>query len=248
MGEAEFVALAGLNGSGKSTLCHLVNALLLPSRGKVFTCGLDTTARQNLADIRRCASLIMQNPDNQIVGPTVEDDIAFGPENLGLPRAEIEARVEDALRLMELTALRGREPHLLSMGERKRLAIAGALAVEPRILLSDESTSMLDPQIRAETIDLFFRLRDEKRITIIHATHRPEEIMAADRVILLGGGHLLFDGTPEDLFSRPKLALAQGLRPPRLFELARKLEERGFSMPRKPLEAREVVESLWASI
>jgi energy-coupling factor transport system ATP-binding protein len=242
----EFVCLAGLNGSGKSTMCHLINALLLPARGKVITCGLDTLLEQNLYEVRRCASLIMQNPDNQIVGPTVEDDVAFGPENLGLARDEIEKRVEDALRVMELEGLRSREPHLLSMGEKKRLAIAGALAMQPRILVSDESTCMLDPEIRAETLDLFLRLRDERGITIIHASHRADELMLSDRVVLLESGRIIFDGSPEDLFTRPQFASGHGLRPPGLFEIARELERMGFPMPRKPLHTREVVESLWA--
>jgi len=243
----EFVAMAGLNGSGKSTLCHLVNALLLPARGKVLTCGLDTSIPENLKEVRRSASLIMQNPDNQIVGPTVEDDIAFGPENLGLDRSEIEQRVEDALRSMEIETLRSREPHLLSMGEKKRLAIAAALAVGPRILLSDESTSMLDPEIRSETLALFLRLKKERGITIIHATHRAEEMILADRIILLERGRLLFDGPPEDLFAQRDLMTRQGLRTPGLFQLARELEAKGFTMPAKPLHTREVIESIWAS-
>jgi energy-coupling factor transport system ATP-binding protein len=243
----EFVCLAGLNGSGKSTLCHLINALLLPVEGTVLTCGLDTSIPENLVEVRRRASLIMQNPDNQVVGPTVEDDVAFGPENLGLPRGEIEERVEAALRLMELEGLRAREPHLLSMGEKKRLAIAGALAMEPAILISDESTCMLDPEIRADTLRLFLRLRDERGITIIHATHRPDEMALADRVILLEQGLTAFDGSPRELFSRPQLALRHGLRAPAMFELARLLERDGFSMPGKPLDTKEVADAIWAS-
>jgi len=245
--EGEFLAVAGLNGSGKSTLCRLINALILPTRGKVLDWGMDTRLQVNITMIRRRVGLVMQNPDNQIVGPTVEDDLAFGPENLGLPRRDIEARVEEVLEAMGLAGLRRREPHLLSMGERKRLAVAGALAMHPRVLVSDESTSMLDPPTRSETIGLFTRLREERGITIIHATHRPEEIMAADRVALLGGGRLLFDGSPEELFEDRELIAGQGLRAPALFMLARELEARGFPMPRGPLETREVLEHLWAS-
>src|SRR4030042_827841 len=189
----------------------------------------------------------MQKPDNQIVGPTVEDDIAFGPENLGLERSEIAIRVEGALQAMELESLRSREPHLLSMGEKKRLAIAGALAVGPQILLSDESTSMLDPEIRYETLALFSRLQSERGITIVHATHRAEEMLAADRVVLLESGLLLFDGPPEDLFSQTELIVRQGLRVPGLFQLVRELEEKGFPVPRKPFCSREVADSLCPS-
>jgi len=240
--EGEFLAVAGLNGSGKSTLCRLANALFLPSRGKVFCCGLDTSLQDNLAGIRTRVGLIMQNPDNQIVGPTVEDDVAFGPENLGLSREEIGRRVDEALQAMELTAMRGREPHLLSFGERKRLAVAGVMALSPRIIISDESTSMLDPPTRAETIELFLRLREEAGITVVHATHRPEEILAADRAALLEGGHLVFDGKPEQLFEDGELAARHGLCPPSLYVLARELGVPGFA-----LEAEEVAEQLWAS-
>jgi energy-coupling factor transport system ATP-binding protein len=243
----EFLAVAGLNGSGKSTLCRLINGLILPARGRVLTTGMDTAIAGNLPEIRRRVGLIMQNPDNQIVGPTVEDDVAFGLENLALPRPEMEARVAETLGLMDLGGLSHREPHLLSMGERKRLAVAGALAVYPNILVSDESTSMLDPPTRAETIQLYSRLREERGITIIHATHQPEEIMAADRVVLLAVGRLLYDGTPDALFENAHIAAGQGLHAPALFLLARELEARGFDMPRKPLRAEEIVEGLWAS-
>jgi energy-coupling factor transport system ATP-binding protein len=247
IGEGEFLAVAGLNGSGKSTLCRLINGLILPARGKVITAGLDTTVRENIPEIRRQVGLIMQNPDNQIVGPTVEDDVAFGLENLGLPRPAMVARVEEILEAMELIELRHREPHLLSMGERKRLAVAGALSTNPRILVSDESTSMLDPPTRAEVIKLYSRLRDEKGITVIHATHQPEEIMVADRVILLGGGRLLFDGTPDVLFEDAETAAEHGLRIPDLLLLALELEARGYPIPRRPLSAMDIVEEIWAS-
>ena len=243
----EFVAVAGLNGSGKSTLCRLVNALFLPQRGKVFSCGLDTSLAHNLPEIRTRVGLVMQNPDNQIVGPTVEDDVAFGPENLGLPREEIARRVEEALQAMELTDLRGREPHLLSFGERKRLALAGVLALHPRVIVSDESTSMLDPPTRAETMELLLRLRAEMGITVIHATHRPEEILAADRVALLAQGRMLFSGRPGQLFEDGALAAAHGLRPPPLHVLAHELGRHGFDVAGAYLEAEEVAERLWAS-
>ena len=245
--QGEFVALSGLNGSGKSTLCRLFNALLLPAQGRVISCGMDTALPGNLSRIRSLVGLIMQNPDNQIVGPTVEDDVAFGPENLALPRDEIRSRVEEALQAMGLSALRDREPHLLSLGERKRLAVAGVLAMRPHVLISDESTSMLDPPSRAETIELFKRLRDELGITVIHATHRPEEIMAADRVMLLGGGSLLFAGSPDDLFREPELTREHGLRPPAIHLLVRELELRGCPLGNGPWDPEEVAEQLWVS-
>lgn len=242
----EFVAISGLNGSGKSTLCRLFNALLLPVRGKVVSCGLDTAEPGHLPEIRRQVGLIMQNPDNQIVGPTVEDDVAFGPENIALPRDEISLRVGEALESMRLTSLRGREPHLLSLGEKKRLSIAGVMALRPRVLVSDESTSMLDPPTRAETIALFKRLRDELGITVIHATHRPEEILAADRVALLGGGRLLFLGPPQGLFEHAELSREHGLRPTALHLLARELERRGYPLAGVAMDTREMAEGLWA--
>ena len=207
---------------------------------------MDTSLPRNLLEIRRSVGLIMQNPDNQIVGPTVEDDVAFGPENLGLPEGEMHARVEDALEAMRLIGMRGREPHLLSLGEKKRLSVAGVMAISPRILVSDESTSMLDPPTRVETMALFRQLRDENGITIIHATHRPEEILAADRVLLLGDGHLLYTGSPRELFAESELAEAHGLYPTALFLLARELERQGCALPDVGLEAKEVAERLWA--
>ena len=245
--QGEFVALSGLNGSGKSTLCRLLNALFLPTRGRVIACGMDTALPGDLSRIRNLVGLIMQNPDNQIVGPTVEDDVAFGLENLGLPREEIRSRVEEALRMMELSPLRGREPHLLSLGERKRLAVAGVLAMRPRVLISDESTSMLDPPTRSETIALYRRLRDEMGITVIHVTHRPEEIMVADRVVLLGGGRLAFAGTPDELFRHGETSGEHGLLPPAIYLLVRELELRGRPLGDVPWEPEEVAELLWAS-
>jgi energy-coupling factor transport system ATP-binding protein len=245
--EGEFVAVAGLNGSGKSTLCRLINALMLPTRGRVLSCGMDTSSPRNLADIRSNVGLIMQNPDNQIVGPSVEDDVAFGPENLALSRDEIRSRVEEALESMGLSALRDREPHLLSLGERKRLAVAGVLALRPRVLVSDESTSMLDPPTRAETIELFHRLRDEMGITVIHATHQNDEIMEADRVLLLESGRIIFEGPPERLFEEGGIASAQGLRIPVLVMLADELEKLGYPVARGSLDAGEVAAQLWAS-
>lgn len=247
IGRGEFVALAGMNGSGKSTLCRLFNALFLPTRGRVTSCGLDTSLPGNLARIRGMVGLVMQNPDNQIVGPTVEDDVAFGPENQGIPRDEIRARVNEALEAMELTPLRKREPHLLSAGEKKRLAVAGVLAMRPRVIVSDESTSMLDPPTRRETIAIYERLRRELGITVVHATHHPEEIVAADRVLLLGSGRLLFAGAPADLFDEGILCEKHGLRAPAIYLLLRELEGTGRPQGAASLSVKEVADRIWAS-
>jgi len=245
--EGECVALVGPNGAGKSTFCRLINGLLLPNRGKVITCGMDTADPSSLAEIRRCAALVLQNPDNQIIGATAEDDVAFGLENFAIPQEEMRLRVEEALASMHLTRLRHREPHLLSMGEKKRLNLACALAMRPRLLVSDESTSMLDPPTRSETFCLISRLREKTGMTVIHATHQPEEIMACDRVLVLQEGRLVFDGGPGEFFEKGGPATEIGLRPPALFLLARELQAKGIPMPRRVLRAEEVAESLWAS-
>lgn len=238
------MALAGPNGCGKSTLCLLLNGLILPRSGKVSACGMDTLLPGNIPEIRRRVGLIMQNADNQIVGPTVEDDVAFGLENISISRSEMLSRVEEALAATGLTAQRGREPHLLSAGEKKRLALAGALAAGPDVLVSDESTSMLDPPARADIMALFDRLRREGGISIVHATHRPEEMLAADRVVFLAGGRLVFDGEPGEFFGEAGAEVRGGLRPPALWRLARALRERGFDVPPCPLEAEEVLARL----
>ncbi len=244
--EGEFLMLVGLNGSGKSTLCRMINALLLPSSGRVLSCGLDTSLADNLAAIRGRVALVMQNPENQIVGPTVEDDVAFGPENLGLPREEIAERVAEALRILHLEELREREPHLLSEGEKKRLALAGALAMRPRVLVSDESTSMLDTSSRLGTLSLLKQLQEARGLTVVHATHHADELPAADRVVLLSSGSIAFDGTPEGFFAPGGPAGESGMEEPPLLALARELADMGFRVARRPMSAEEVLESLWA--
>ncbi len=245
--EGEFVALAGLNGSGKSTLCRLINGLLLPTEGRVFVHGLDTSAPGELARIRAWVGLIMQDPDHQIVASTVEDDVAFGPENLGLPREEIAARVEEALLLAGLTGLRRRQAHLLSLGEKKRLALAGALAMRPRILVSDECTAMLDEAGREELLVSLLRLREERGLTLLHVTHRPEEMLLADRLLLLEGGRIVYDGAPHAFFQEKEMLERSRLRPPQLLVLAWELQERGLAAPAYPRKVHELVEELCAS-
>lgn len=246
--EGEFLIVTGLNGSGKSTLCKLLNGLLLPSRGRVLIHGLDTARPDNLPLIRRRVGLVMQNPDHQVVASTVEEDVAFGPENLGLPREEIEDRVEEALRLVNITYLRRRQPHLLSLGEKKRVALAGVLAMRPRILVTDEVTSMLDPTGRKEMMDLLLRLREKTGVTLVHVTHRPEEFYFADRLILLEEGCLIYEGLPEDFSNDFSMWSRIKTRPPEVLVLVRELRKRGWWIPENPLDAEEVVEGLWASL
>gem|GEM_PF-170267 len=249
VGEGELVAVTGLNASGKSTLCRLANALLLPREGEVLVCGLDTSHPRNLREIRRSVSLIMQNPDHQIVASTVEDDIAFGLENLGLPREEIASRVEEIMVRLDLVHLRRRQPHLLSLGEKKRVALAGALAVHPRILVSDESTTMLDMAARREVFSWFLALREEMGLTVLHVTHHPEEIMAADRLVVLRDGKVAFDGAPTDLFLDEEAVCGLQIQPPPLLSLATELRARGLEkVPPRPLAAAELVEGIWASL
>ncbi len=246
--EGEFVALTGLNGSGKSTLCRLVNGLLLPGRGRVLVFGLDTSVPGDLAEIRRRVGMILQDPDHQIVGSTVEEDVAFGPENLGLPREEAARRVEEALLLAGILHLRDRQPHLLSMGEKKRVALAGVLAMRPRIVISDESTSMLDPAGRAEFLDLLRRWREEHKVTLLHVTHRPDEFLLADRLLLLEGGRVTFDGPPALFLSRPELLSRITAREPEVLALSRELRRKGWGLPEYPRNVDEILEGLWVSL
>lgn len=245
--EGEFVAVTGPNASGKSTLCRLANGLLLPSDGKVYVFGLDTSCAAELPAIRAGVGMIMQDPDHQIVASTVEDDVAFGPENLGLPREEIASRVEEALRLAGLTAMRHRQSHLLSPGEKKRLALAGALAMRPRLLLCDECTEMLDAPGREELLATLLRLRDERGLTLLYVTHRPEEMLFADRLLLLEDGRITYEGSPHIFFQDMELLERCRLRPPQLLLLARELGERGLHVSPHPHGVLELVEEICAS-
>ncbi len=244
--EGEFVVLTGLNGSGKSTLCRLVNGLLLPGRGRVLVFGMDTSSPEHIPEIRRQVGMILQNPDHQLVGATVEDDVAFGPENLGLPREETAARVEEALRAAGVAHLRRRQPHLLSTGEKKRVALAGALAMRPRLIVSDESTSMLDPTNRAGLLGLLRRLRDEEGIALVHVTHRPEEFLLADRLVLLEGGKVAYDGPPHAFLSAAQLRGRIAVGEPEVLLLSRELRRRGWRVPERPRTAEDILEGLWA--
>ena len=218
--EGEFTALLGANGSGKSTLLRLMNALLLPDEGSVRVNGLDTRDGQNLKMIRSTVGMVFQSPEEQIIATSVEEDIAFGPENLGLPAAEIRARVEDALRITGLEAERGRAPHLLSAGQMQRLALAGVLAMQPRLVLFDEPTTMIDPAGRRMLMEQIHALKS-RGVTVVLITHHMDEAAQADRVIVLRAGRVELDGTPREVFSSPALdAFGLELPPAEVFGAA----------------------------
>lgn len=242
----ESVAVLGPNGSGKSTLVRLMNALLLPSAGTVLVDGMDTTDEASVWSIRSRVGFVQQNPDNQIVGTVAEEDVAFGPENLGVPQAELRRRVDDALASVGLTGFERREPHLLSEGQKQRLAIAGALALEPAYLVLDEPTAMLDGHGRADVLDAIAMLRD-RGVGIVHVTHHLEDVLAADRAIVLDGGTLVFEGAPLELAGDLERAQALGVDVPPVITLARALREAGAPVAPQTLTAEGIVEALWRS-
>ena len=210
----EFVAVLGRNGSGKSTLAKHFNAINLPSGGRVLVAGMDTKLPANLIPIRKTASMVFQNPDNQIVSTIVEEDIAFALENLGVPSPEIRRRVDEALKMVGMYEYRMHAPHLLSGGQKQRVAIAGVLAIMPRCIIFDEPTSMLDPQGRAEVMKVIHRLNEEYGITVVLITHHMEEAVQAKRVVVLENGEVVLDGAPRTIFSRSETPARYGLTPP----------------------------------
>ncbi len=223
IGEGSFVAVLGHNGSGKSTLAKHMNAILTPTEGKVWVDGMDTSDEEKLLDVRRRVGMVFQNPDNQIVANVVEDDVAFAPENLGVPSAEIRARVDEALKQVGMYEFRLHAPHLLSGGQKQRVAIAGALAMRPEVLVLDEPTAMLDPQGREEVIRTVTALCREKGMTVVLITHHMEECIGADRLIIMSNGGIVAEGSPVEVFSRVELMEREGLDVPEttrtLFEL-----------------------------
>jgi energy-coupling factor transport system ATP-binding protein len=242
--EGEFVGLVGANGSGKSTLARLLNGLLLPSEGEVLTGGMATGDHANIDRIREIAGMVFQDPDSQIVATSVEDDVAFGPENLGLPPEEIERRVDGACSRFGLEELRRSEPHWLSGGQKQRTVLAGVTALKPRALVLDEPTSMLDPRSQRrfrEFIEELWRAGT----TIIYITQLMEEIVTAPRVVALASGSMVFDGAPEDFFSRGDLLTETALEPPLAARLAAGLGARGRSVP-IALTLPELVKRVWS--
>lgn len=242
----EFVALAGMNGSGKSTLAKLLNGLFIPSAGDVVIDGINTRDEERTFDVRRKAGMVFQNPDNQMVATIIEDDVAFGPENVGIPREEIIERVDWALEAVGMTEFRTRSASKLSGGQKQRVAIAGVLAMKPDIIIFDESTSMLDPEGRAEIMDVAKKL-NESGITVITITHNMDEAAQADRIIVLRKGRLVLDGTPKEVFASPEVE-ACGLALPPAAAMQRMLEERGFAFGSIVTDEDELVEGICAQL
>ena len=240
----EFVAVLGHNGSGKSTLAKHFNAILLPSGGKVYVDGLDTCGEEHLLDIRRRVGMVFQNPDNQIVANVVEEDVAFGPENLGVPTAEIQARVAAALKAVGMEAFTLHAPHHLSGGQKQRIAIAGVIAMEPACIVLDESTAMLDPAGRREVLDTVKALNRDKGITVVLITHHMDEAAMADRVVVMDGGRVAMDGAPKEVLTRVEELRAIGLAAPHTVELLHGLRQDGFDVPLDALGIQECAEAI----
>ncbi len=229
--KGSFVAVLGHNGSGKSTLAKHLNSILLPTEGEVLINGIDTADEDRLLDIRRTVGMVFQNPDNQIVANVVEDDVAFAPENLGVPPTEIRERVDKALKQVDMYEFKMHAPHLLSGGQKQRVAIAGVIAMEPEVIVLDEPTAMLDPKGRREVIETVTKLCREKGITVVLITHHMSECTGADRVIVMSNGHIAADGSPESVFSQVELMRDEGLAVPATTELIYELNKRGWSLP-----------------
>ena len=240
-----FVAILGGNGCGKSTLAKHFNAILLPSGGKVYVSGIDTSDEERLMAVRRRVGMVFQNPDNQIVANVVEEDVAFGPENLGISSPEIRRRVDQALKQVGMYEYREHAPHLLSGGQKQRVAIAGIIAMEPKCIVLDEPTAMLDPRGRREVIQTISRLNREKGITVILITHHMDEAAKADRVVVLHKGKIAADGTPGEVFSQVEQLHAIGLAAPESVELCHELNKCGFSLPLDTLDPNECAQVLY---
>ena len=239
-----FVAVLGHNGSGKSTLAKLMNALFLPTEGRVLVCGMDTLTEERVWNIRRHAGMVFQNPDNQIVANVVREDVAFGLENLGVPQDEMVRRVEAALSAVRMSEFAETAPHMLSGGQKQRVAIAGVLAMEPELIIMDEATAMLDPSGRAEVLATVRKLNREKGMTVVWITHFMEEAAQADRLIVMNDGSVAMEGTPRQVFSRVEEIKALGLDVPPMAELAQTLRERGMPLPEGILTVSDMVKEL----
>lgn len=237
--EGSFVALVGHNGCGKSTLAKLLNALLLPVTGTVTVCGLDSSKKENLFEIRKNIGMVFQNPDNQMVASIVEEDVAFGPENLGVAQSEIAERVYEALDQVGMRDFAKNSPHKLSGGQKQRIAIAGALAIRPKVLVLDESTAMLDPLGRREVLEVAHKL-NKQGMTVILITHFMEEVLDCDSVVVMNGGRVVAQGTPNEIFDNKQLLDEVGLKAPRTVELASKLCAAGFDVDAHCRDARKL--------
>ena len=239
-----FVAILGTNGCGKSTLAKHFNSILLPCGGKVWVCGLDTSDENKIMAVRRNVGMVFQNPDNQIVANVVEEDVAFGPENLGIASPEIRHRVDKALKQVGMYEYREHAPHLLSGGQKQRIAIAGVIAMEPKCIILDEPTAMLDPRGRREVIETISRLNKEKNITVVLITHHMDEAAKADRVVVLHKGQVKADGTSREVFSQVELLHDIGLAAPETVELCHAMNKLGFNLPLDRLEPEECAQTL----
>ena len=245
--EGEFVAVLGRNGSGKSTLAKLINALLVPTEGSVKVFGMDTSDDKQTFEIRRNAGMVFQNPDNQTVASVVEDDVAFGPENIGVPREEIGRRIDFALDAVGMQAFRRATPARLSGGQEQRIAIAGVLAIMPKILILDESTAMLDPKGRREVMDVVKRLNREQKMTVLLITHFMDEALEADRAIVMHRGEVVMDGAPEEIFARSDELETYNLTLPRAAYVCKKLQAAGMPVA-DSFTAEELAEAICASL
>ena len=243
-----FVAILGCNGCGKSTLAKHFNSILLPCGGKVYVCGMDTADEEQLISIRRNIGMVFQNPDNQIVANVVEEDVAFGPENLGVPGPLIRERVDSALQNVGMYKYREHAPHLLSGGQKQRIAIAGIIAMQPKCIVLDEPTAMLDPRGRCEVMDTITSLNRDKAITIVLITHHMEEAALAQRVVVLSSGTIVADGAPAEVFARVDLLHEMHLAAPETVELCNTLNQHGFNLPLECLTAEECAQALYACV
>lgn len=242
--KGEHLVILGHNGSGKSTLAKLMNGLLLPTEGNVYVNNMNTKDEDKVWDIRETAGMVFQNPDNQMVATIVEEDVAFGPENQGIPPLEIRKRVDEALRIVEMTEYKKHAPHLLSGGQKQRVAIAGILAMRPDCIILDEPTAMLDPIGRLEIISTIKKLNKIEKKTIVHITHYMDEAVEADRVLVMEQGEIVMEGTPREIFSQVEKVKRLGLDVPQVTELAYELRKEGINIPSQILTVEELVKAL----
>lgn len=246
--DGEFVAVVGHNGSGKSTLAKHLNALLLPTEGKVLVDGMDTADEADTLSIRQRVGMVFQNPDNQLVTTIVEEDVAFGPENIGVPGNEIRTRVDRALAAVGMEKYAHSAPNMLSGGQKQRIAIAGMLAMQPKVLVLDEATAMLDPKGRRDIIDLVTKLHRENGITVVMITQYMEEAIGADRVAVMSGSELILEGTPKEVFSQDELLHKHRLDVPVMQQLANRLNAHGANLPKSILSVEEMAQAICLSL
>lgn len=242
--KGEHLVILGHNGSGKSTLAKLMNGLLLPTKGDVYVNDMNTKDEDKIWQIRETAGMVFQNPDNQLVATIVEEDVAFGPENLGVPPEEIRKRVDEALEIVEMTEYKKHAPHLLSGGQKQRIAIAGILAMKPECIILDEPTAMLDPNGRKEIISTIKKLNEKEHKTIVHITHYMDEAVEADRILVMEKGKIVMEGTPREVFSQVERVKKLGLDVPQVTELAYELKKEGINIDSNILTVEELVKAL----